>query len=260
MADSVSFPFEEDPVVEKLVSDPKQLPDLVILFGYLGRAAEPGDLRLYGNPQLTLYLELPCDAVGHVEKHPGPPAGTFAWVHRDAKAVYGNAQGERTEVPIAAVAAAAFGAPAASAGEQSAAAVARSPTTVGLCPCTPGGTTLGASTVGLCPCTPGGGTFAAGGPPTVGLCPCTIGGSPFVAGGPTTVGLCPCTIGGSPFAAGGPTTVGLCPCTVGGVTAQPSFGFAACTTPAQPAAVTTVPGTGPQAFGLCPCTPGGTGG
>ena len=51
-ADRASF-------VRDIVSDPKAVPDVMLLYGYLGASSEEGHERLYLSPDLTNYVEVP---------------------------------------------------------------------------------------------------------------------------------------------------------------------------------------------------------
>jgi hypothetical protein len=55
-ADGASF-------VREIVSDPKNVPDVILLYGYLGASSEEGHNRLYLSPDLANYVEIPKEAV-----------------------------------------------------------------------------------------------------------------------------------------------------------------------------------------------------
>ena len=48
-----------DDFVSKVVKDPKQPPDTTLLTGYLGKSSEEGHTRIYFDPELKNYLEVP---------------------------------------------------------------------------------------------------------------------------------------------------------------------------------------------------------
>jgi hypothetical protein len=59
--------IEPDPLVEALRPDPAQPDHFVALDGYLGSSTEDGHWRLYRDLSLTFWLEIPEDAIYHVE-------------------------------------------------------------------------------------------------------------------------------------------------------------------------------------------------
>ena len=88
------------PFVGGVVSDPAAPPDSLLLLGYLGASSEAGHTRLYFDPQLTQYVEIPDDAILHVETPPeestDPLRATWVWVHRDAAVLRGPVAEDRT--------------------------------------------------------------------------------------------------------------------------------------------------------------------
>ena len=83
-ADRASF-------VRDIVSDPKSVPDVMLLYGYLGASSEEGHERLYLSPDLTNYVEVPTAAILHqmaAPKEQDPHGGVTLWVKKDAALVY----------------------------------------------------------------------------------------------------------------------------------------------------------------------------
>jgi hypothetical protein len=79
------------PFVRDIVSDPKNVPDVILLYGYLGTSSEEGHDRLYLSPDLTNYVEVPKDGVLHqmaAPKEQDPHGGVTLWVKKDAKLTY----------------------------------------------------------------------------------------------------------------------------------------------------------------------------
>jgi hypothetical protein len=79
------------PFVRDIVSDPKNVPDVMLLYGYLGASSEEGHDRLYLSPDLTNYVEVPNDAVLHrmaAPKEQDPHGGVTLWVKKDAALIY----------------------------------------------------------------------------------------------------------------------------------------------------------------------------
>lgn len=85
----------EDHLVSKLVTDPAEPPELVLLFGYWGASSEKGHRRLYLDPCCAHFLEIPADAVVHTQhalKEHAPFGGAYVWLTRAgfAQSRYGN--------------------------------------------------------------------------------------------------------------------------------------------------------------------------
>jgi hypothetical protein len=103
----------QDDFVSKVVRDPKQPPDTLLLTGYLGESSEEGHTRLHFDPELKSYVEIPNDAILHTQPFPkesSPLGGHHVWIKRDADLIHGQVGPERTkakffEGPIAAGAA-----------------------------------------------------------------------------------------------------------------------------------------------------------
>ena len=84
--------------VAKIVKDPKNPPDTLVLTGFLGASSEEAHTRLYFDPGLTNYVEIHNDAILHTE-----PAGedglgaVYVWIKRDAVLTYGPAASQRAK-------------------------------------------------------------------------------------------------------------------------------------------------------------------
>jgi len=77
--------------VREIVSDPKAVPDVMLLYGYLGASSEEDHERLYLSPDLTNYVEVPTSAILHqmaAPKEQDPHGGVTLWVKKDAALVY----------------------------------------------------------------------------------------------------------------------------------------------------------------------------
>jgi hypothetical protein len=82
--------------VEKLVSDPTKPVDATLLTGFLGKSTREKHSRLYLNPELSSYVDIPDDALLHTEDIPkeySPLGGVHAWVKRGAQLVRGQSSG-----------------------------------------------------------------------------------------------------------------------------------------------------------------------
>ena len=77
--------------VQQIVSDPKNVPDLMLLNGYLGASSEEGCERLYLSPDLSSYVEIPGTAILHRAALPTEQdsnGGVTLWVRKDAALQY----------------------------------------------------------------------------------------------------------------------------------------------------------------------------
>ena len=84
--------------VDKLVTDPKQPPQTLLLSGYTGASSEEGHTRLYFDPQLADYVEIPDAAILLKQPIPAeqsPLGGSYLWVQRDAELIHGPIGGNR---------------------------------------------------------------------------------------------------------------------------------------------------------------------
>lgn len=83
--------------VARVVKDAKDPPQTRMLTGWLGDAAEEGERRLYTNPELSCYIDIPTDAILHTEpiRDSQPPGGVFVWVQRDAALKQGGSAASR---------------------------------------------------------------------------------------------------------------------------------------------------------------------
>jgi len=83
-----------------VVRDPQNPPELQLLAGFPGASSEEGHTRLYLEPLLSDYVEIPDDAILHVQHLPpeiSPLGGAYLWVRRDAQVIHGKAGGERSK-------------------------------------------------------------------------------------------------------------------------------------------------------------------
>ena len=76
-----------EPFVEALAPDPSRIPEVNVLSGHLGRSPREGHVRLYRNPALTGFIEIPLSDVLHVERFDQAPhrlGSAVLWVRADA--------------------------------------------------------------------------------------------------------------------------------------------------------------------------------
>jgi len=78
--------------VDRLVTDPKNPPDVTLLQGWFGASSEEGSRRLYLDPELTQSLEIPEDAILGVQDIPPEQSalgGSYVWIKSDAQTKQG---------------------------------------------------------------------------------------------------------------------------------------------------------------------------
>jgi len=84
--------------VDQVVKDPNNPPNALLLQGYLGASSEENHVRLYLDPQLSDYVEIPEDAVLHTvdtSAEQSPLGGSYVWINADAQLTHGKAGGDR---------------------------------------------------------------------------------------------------------------------------------------------------------------------
>ncbi len=84
---------QEDDFISKIVKDPAQPPDVLLLTGYLGASSEPGYTRLYFDAQLSNYVEIPDAAILHIQKIPAeqsPLGESYVWIDKNAEIIHGK--------------------------------------------------------------------------------------------------------------------------------------------------------------------------
>ena len=85
---------KSDDFVARLVQDPGDPPDLLLLSGYLGASSEEGHVRLYLDEELSRYAEIPKEAIRHARElspEQSPLGGSLLWIDRDADLMHGRA-------------------------------------------------------------------------------------------------------------------------------------------------------------------------
>jgi hypothetical protein len=79
--------LEPDVLIERLVPDASQIPDVRVLVGFLGKSTRERHWRLYLTPTLNEYVEFAEDDVMHshaFESDESRLGGTMVWVRREA--------------------------------------------------------------------------------------------------------------------------------------------------------------------------------
>ena len=91
MAQAPQTPGGDANFIRQIVSDPKNVPDVTLLTGYLGASSEEGHERLYLSPDLSNYVEIPKAAILHQAPLPAEQdahGGVTLWVKKDAALQY----------------------------------------------------------------------------------------------------------------------------------------------------------------------------
>src|SRR5580692_7658659 len=87
--------------VSEVIKDPKAPADASLLFGYPGESSEAGQTRLYFDPQLRSYVDLPDDAILHSQdatSAASPLGGSYVWIRSDAQVTYSQPSPKRQKV------------------------------------------------------------------------------------------------------------------------------------------------------------------
>lgn len=81
--------------VSKIVNDPKSPPATLLLQGFVGRASKEDHTRIYFDPQLSSYVDVPNEAILHSKDIPpeqSPLGGSYVWINPNAQVEPGAAQ------------------------------------------------------------------------------------------------------------------------------------------------------------------------
>lgn len=99
-AKQAPVPPEFDSFVRKVIADPVNPPEPILLEGFLGPSGNEGEVRLFFNLELTDYVDIPLDKVLHQEKRPAsvaPMGGYYVWIDKDAQLKHGPVGQERIQ-------------------------------------------------------------------------------------------------------------------------------------------------------------------
>ena len=91
MAQAPRSSDSNDSFIRHIVTDPKNVPDVMLLTGYLGPSSEEAHERLYLSADLTNYVEIPNSAILHqapLPKEQDAHGGVTLWVRKDAALQY----------------------------------------------------------------------------------------------------------------------------------------------------------------------------
>jgi len=76
----------EHPLIKALVDDPAQPPQLLVLTGFLGRAADPAYQRIYLDLALSAFLDFAAEGIVHVvhtRSDEDPLSPSTVWIRQD---------------------------------------------------------------------------------------------------------------------------------------------------------------------------------
>ncbi len=86
--------------VSQIVKDPNKHVEILLLSGFVGPSSEKEHTRLYFDPELSQYVEIPNKAILHSQQmgpETSPLGGVYVWIARDAQLVQGKAGTERAK-------------------------------------------------------------------------------------------------------------------------------------------------------------------
>jgi hypothetical protein len=78
--------FREDEFVFRIVRDPENPPEVLLIAAFLGKASKQSYTRLYLDPLLSAFADVPSEDVLHAEPLPkaqSPFGGYYVWIRRD---------------------------------------------------------------------------------------------------------------------------------------------------------------------------------
>lgn len=83
--------------VDAVVKDPANPPKVKLVMGYLGKAANDGQVRIYLSPELSEHVDVPEAAVLHTQPVPDDHFGAvYLWIEKDSEVTVRDAN--RTEL------------------------------------------------------------------------------------------------------------------------------------------------------------------
>src|ERR1700721_4145439 len=91
MPQAPQSPGANDNFIRRIVTDPKNVPDVMLLTGYLGASSQEAHELLHLSPDLTNYVEIPNTAILHqapLPKEQDAHGGVTLWVRKDAALQY----------------------------------------------------------------------------------------------------------------------------------------------------------------------------
>lgn len=76
-----------DDWIQALIKDPREIPDAVVISGYVGDSTDPKMVRVYFDPHLQRAVDVPVDTILHREEIPrasSPLGGSYLWIASSA--------------------------------------------------------------------------------------------------------------------------------------------------------------------------------
>src|SRR5215471_3436769 len=96
MAEGERTKVRLDAFTAKVVPDPKNPGQFLLLTGFLGNSSESKQTRIYWDPSLSSYVDVDTADIIHSEplpKEQSPLGGSYIWVKRSAEVSMGSAGG-----------------------------------------------------------------------------------------------------------------------------------------------------------------------
>lgn len=92
--------LNQDDLIDHLVLDPSQTPNVAMLSGFLGKSNRNGFWRLYLTPELNNYVEFSEEDVMHskpINTKESPLGGTFVWIKKDAEILHTHSMANKNQ-------------------------------------------------------------------------------------------------------------------------------------------------------------------
>jgi len=92
--------YKEDPLVSNLVPNPAEVPETIVLTGFVGHGAQKDRLRVYVDAELSEYLEVSTSDVLYQQEGPIPQSplkSSLVWVKASAQVRHVRTRAEKIE-------------------------------------------------------------------------------------------------------------------------------------------------------------------
>ncbi len=89
-----------DQFTSRVVPDPKNPGEALLITGFLGPSSEPEHTRIYFDATLSRYVDAPTNEILHTEplpKEQSPLGGSYIWLKRDTEVLFGKAGADRAK-------------------------------------------------------------------------------------------------------------------------------------------------------------------
>jgi hypothetical protein len=100
MAEQAESRIRYDDFIAKLVPDPAKVEPTLLLSGFVGRGGAEGAVRIYSDPTLNKWVDVPEADIVHSMPIPDSKfGGSHVWARASAQIKPGNAAAAATEAP-----------------------------------------------------------------------------------------------------------------------------------------------------------------